>query len=341
MKILVTGAAGFIGFHVSLKLIERGDDVVGFDNVNNYYDPSLKQKRLSLLEEASNNSPGSFIFNKEDLADNKKVEICFQKNKFEKVINLAAQAGVRKSLQDPLSYVDSNIVGFVNILEGCRNHSIKHLIYASTSSVYGLNKKLPFSENDISDHPIQIYAATKRANELMAHSYSHLFKIPTTGLRFFTVYGPWGRPDMALFKFTRNIISGNPIQIYNHGKHSRDFTYIDDIVRGIILALDNVASPSDSWNALNPNPSSSSAPFNIYNIGSGSKVSLEEYISAIEEELGIKAKKEYLEMQLGDVEESSADISKISSQTGYESTVEYKEGVSRFIKWYKSYYLNS
>ena len=341
MKILVTGAAGFIGFHVSLKLIERGDDVVGFDNVNNYYDPSLKQKRLSLLEEASNNSPGSFIFNKEDLADNKKVEICFQKNKFEKVINLAAQAGVRKSLQDPLSYVDSNIVGFVNILEGCRNHSIKHLIYASTSSVYGLNKKLPFSENDISDHPIQIYAATKRANELMAHSYSHLFKIPTTGLRFFTVYGPWGRPDMALFKFTANIISGKPIQIYNHGKHSRDFTYIDDIVRGIILALDNVASPSDSWNALNPNPSSSSAPFNIYNIGSGSKVSLEEYISAIEEELGIKAKKEYLEMQLGDVEESSADISKISSQTGYESTVEYKEGVSRFIKWYKSYYLKS
>jgi len=341
MKILVTGAAGFIGFHVSLKLIERGDDVVGFDNVNNYYDPSLKQKRLSLLEEASNNSPGSFIFNKEDLADNKKVEICFQKNKFEKVINLAAQAGVRKSLQDPLSYVDSNIVGFVNILEGCRNHSIKHLIYASTSSVYGLNKKLPFSENDISDHPIQIYAATKRANELMAHSYSHLFKIPTTGLRFFTVYGPWGRPDMALFKFTANIISGKPIQIYNHGKHSRDFTYIDDIVRGIILALDNVAVPSDNWNALNPNPSSSSAPFNIYNIGSGSKVSLEEYISAIEEELGIKAKKEYLEMQLGDVEESSADISKISSQTGYESTVEYKEGVSRFIKWYKSYYLNS
>ena len=313
MKILVTGAAGFIGFHVSLKLIERGDDVVGFDNVNNYYDPSLKQKRLSLLEEASNNSPGNFIFNKEDLADTKKVEICFQKNKFEKVINLAAQAGVRKSLQDPLSYVDSNIVGFVNILEACRNHSIKHLIYASTSSVYGLNKKLPFSENDISDHPIQIYAATKRANELMAHSYSHLFKIPTTGLRFFTVYGPWGRPDMALFKFTRNIISGKPIQIYNHGKHSRDFTYIDDIVRGIILALDNVASPSDSWNALNPNPSSSSAPFNIYNIGSGSKVSLEEYISAIEEELGIKAKKEYLEMQLGDVEESSADISKISS----------------------------
>ena len=341
MKILVTGAAGFIGFHVSLKLIERGDDVVGFDNVNNYYDPSLKQKRLSLLEEASNNSPGSFIFNKEDLADNKKVEICFQKNKFEKVINLAAQAGVRKSLQDPLSYVDSNIVGFVNILEACRNHSIKHLIYASTSSVYGLNKKLPFSENDISDHPIQIYAATKRANELMAHSYSHLFKIPTTGLRFFTVYGPWGRPDMALFKFTRNIISGNPIQIYNHGKHSRDFTYIDDIVRGIILALDNVAVPSDNWNALNPNPSSSSAPFNIYNIGSGSKVSLEEYISAIEEELGIKAKKEYLEMQLGDVEESSADISKISSQTGYESTVECKEGVSRFIKWYKSYYLKS
>ena len=339
MKILVTGAAGFIGFHVSLKLIERGDDVVGFDNVNNYYDPSLKQKRLSLLEEASNNSPGNFIFNKEDLADTKKVEICFQKNKFEKVINLAAQAGVRKSLQDPLSYVDSNIVGFVNILEACRNHSIKHLIYASTSSVYGLNKKLPFSENDISDHPIQIYAATKRANELMAHSYSHLFKIPTTGLRFFTVYGPWGRPDMALFKFTRNIISGKPIQIYNHGKHSRDFTYIDDIVRGIILALDNVAVPSDNWNALNPNPSSSSAPFNIYNIGSGSKVSLEEYISAIEEELGIKAKKEYLEMQLGDVEESSADISKISSQTGYESTVEYEEGVSRFIKWYKSYYL--
>ena len=341
MKILVTGAAGFIGFHVSLKLIERGDDVVGLDNVNNYYDPSLKEKRLSLLEEASVNTKGSFSFYKEDLADREKVEICFQNNNFNKVINLAAQAGVRKSLEDPLSYIDSNIVGFVNILEACRHYSIKHLTYASTSSVYGLNRKLPFSESDIADHPIQIYAATKRANELMAHSYSHLFKIPTTGLRFFTVYGPWGRPDMALFKFTKNILSGKPIQIFNHGKHSRDFTYIDDIVNGIILASDKIASPSDKWSSLNPNPSSSSAPFNIYNIGSGSKVSLEEYISAIEAELGINAKKEYLEMQLGDVEESSADISKISAQTGYQPSIEYKEGVSRFIAWYKSYYLNS
>ena len=341
MKILVTGAAGFIGFHVSLKLIERGDDVVGLDNVNNYYDPSLKEKRLSLLEEDSVNTKGSFSFYKEDLADREKVELCFQNNNFNKVINLAAQAGVRKSLEDPFSYIDSNIVGFVNILEACRHYSIKHLTYASTSSVYGLNRKLPFSESDIADHPIQIYAATKRANELMAHSYSHLFKIPTTGLRFFTVYGPWGRPDMALFKFTKNILSGKPIQIFNHGKHSRDFTYIDDIVNGIILASDKIASPSDKWSSLNPNPSSSSAPFNIYNIGSGSKVSLEEYISAIEAELGINAKKEYLEMQLGDVEESSADISKISAQTGYQPSIEYKEGVSRFIKWYKSYYLNS
>jgi UDP-glucuronate 4-epimerase len=337
VKVLVTGVAGFIGFNVAKALILRGDTVVGIDNVNDYYDQSLKEDRLKHLKKLSAESNLSFKFVRGDISNQSTVNECFQ-DSFDRVINLAAQAGVRKSLEDPQSYVDSNIIGFVNILEACRYNEVDHLTYASTSSVYGLNSKLPFKEDEVSDHPIQLYAATKRANELLAHSYSYLFNLPTTGLRFFTVYGPWGRPDMALFLFTKNILEGKPIQVFNEGNHSRDFTYIDDIVKGIILSSDSPAKPNPDWDGNNPDPSSSSSPFRVMNIGNGDKVPLENYIGAIEEELGVKAIKEYMPLQPGDVPDSLADLTKLFNETGYKPSVLYREGVTNFVKWYRSYY---
>ena len=337
MKVLVTGIAGFIGFHVGKALLERGDEVIGIDNINDYYDPNLKEDRLKELykvEHIKNN----FDFIKGNIADQALINGVFKKNKFDRVINLAAQAGVRKSLEDPFSYLESNINGFVNILEGCRYQNVAHLTYASTSSVYGLNEKKPFQETDVADHPIQLYAATKRSNELMAHSYSHLFNLPTTGLRFFTVYGPWGRPDMALFLFTKAIIEGRPIKLFNNGRHSRDFTYIDDIVSGIIMISDNPAKPNKNWDPKKQDPSSSSAPFNVFNIGNGQRVELLDYVSAIEEELNMKASKEFLPLQPGDVPDSLASLEKLSIETKYEPKVYYKEGIRKFIQWYKTYY---
>ena len=338
MKILVTGIAGFIGFHLSRALLRRGDEVVGIDNLNDYYDKNLKLDRLKKLNEEFGKK-GVLTFVEGDISDKEVVEDSFKNHSFNRVVNLAAQAGVRKSLEDPLSYIESNITGFVNILESCRYGEIEHLVYASTSSVYGLNESMPFSETEIADHPIQLYAATKRSNELLAHSYSHLFNLPTTGLRFFTVYGPWGRPDMALFLFTKSILEGKPIKVFNNGNHTRDFTYVDDIVNGIILSSDNVPQVNKNWNSDLPDPSSSSAPFRVMNIGNGNKVSLFDYISAIERELNIKAKMELLPLQPGDVPDSLASLKKIKLETGYNPEVSYKEGVNRFIKWYKSYYL--
>ena len=339
MKILITGAAGFIGFHTSKKCVLRGDEVIGFDNLNDYYDPSLKIDRLTELKKIDESSKGSFTFIKGDLVNKEDLDKCFNMQP-QRVINLAAQAGVRKSLEKPQTYIESNVVGFVNILEACRYNEIDHLTYASTSSVYGLNSKLPFSEKEPTDHPIQLYAASKRANELLAHSYSSLFNLPTTGLRFFTVYGPWGRPDMALFLFTKNIIEGKPIKVFNNGKHSRDFTFIDDIVEGILLSSDNPSKPDPYWDGLLPNPSTSSCPYRVMNIGNGKKVPLEDYISAIEEELGINAIKEYLPLQQGDIPDSLADLTMISQQTGYSPKTSFRKGVKEFIKWYKSYYLS-
>ena len=337
MKILITGVAGFIGFHVAYAALKRGDQVIGIDNLNDYYDPSLKEDRLQQLNSLVKETKGKFTFIKGDIADLESIEQCFEEE-IDRVINLAAQAGVRKSLEDPHVYVRSNVVGFVNILEACRHNNINHLTYASTSSVYGLNEKLPFSEEHIADHPIQLYAATKRSNELLAHSYSYLFNLPTTGLRFFTVYGPWGRPDMALFIFVKNILEGQPIKVFNRGNHSRDFTYIDDIVKGIISSSDTPASSNPSWDPANPDPSTSSTPFRILNIGNGKKVNLKNYILEIERNLGVKAIKDYLPLQPGDVTNSLSDISKISRETGYKSTVSYTEGVAKFIDWYKDYY---
>ena len=339
MKILITGAAGFIGFHVSKICVLRGDEVIGFDNLNDYYDPSLKKDRLTELKKIDESSEGSFTFIKGDLANKEDLDKCFNMQP-QRVINLAAQAGVRKSLEKPQTYIDSNVVGFVNILEACRYNEIDHLTYASTSSVYGLNSKLPFSEKEPSDHPIQLYAASKRANELLAHSYSSLFNLPTTGLRFFTVYGPWGRPDMALFLFTKNIIEGKPIKVFNNGKHSRDFTFIDDIVEGILLSSDSPSKPNPDWDGLIPDPSTSSHPYRVMNIGNGKKVPLEDYISAIEEELGINAIKEYLPLQQGDIPDSLADLTMISQQTGYNPKTSFRKGIKEFIKWYKSYYFS-
>jgi UDP-glucuronate 4-epimerase len=337
MKILITGVAGFIGFHTAKESLLRGDDVVGVDNVNDYYDISLKEARLKELNLIEKASPAVFTFIRGNIANKDVIEACFDKEP-KRVINLAAQAGVRKSLEDPDSYIESNIVGFVNILEACRHHKVDHLTYASTSSVYGLNSRLPFSEKEISDHPIQLYAASKRSNELLAHSYSYLFNLPTTGLRFFTVYGPWGRPDMALFLFTKSVIEGKPIKVFNHGNHSRDFTYIDDIVKGILLASDKPSKANPNWDGNKPDPSTSSCPYRVMNIGSGNRVSLENYISAIEDELGMKAKRKYLPLQPGDVPDSLADLEMLKDETGYNPEVSYKEGISKFIQWYKSYY---
>lgn len=331
--ILVTGVAGFVGFHLSQRLLEEGFEIVGIDNVNSYYETQLKHDRLAQIQ-----NHDKFHFFKVDLANKKEVEGIFWKQKFDTVINLAAQAGVRYSLENPTAYIDSNLAGFTNILEGCRKHEIKHLIYASSSSVYGANTKMPFSVHDNVDHPVSLYAATKKANELMAHTYSHLFGLPTTGLRFFTVYGPWGRPDMAYFSFTQKILSGEPIKVFNHGKMKRDFTYIDDIVEGIVRLISNVPQQDQDWDREKPDPSTSYAPYRIYNIGNNKPVDLMEFINTLEDLLETKANIEFLPMQPGDVEATYADISDLQEVVGYEPTTSVREGLEQFVKWYKQYY---
>lgn len=338
MKVLVTGAAGFIGFNVAKKLLERGDDVVGFDIVNDYYDPALKEARLKVLEETAEQTQQSFIFIRANLADKATVDECFKDHQFDRVIHLAAQAGVRYSLENPLSYVESNLIGFTNIIEACRYAKTPHLTYASTSSVYGANTTMPFSEKHGVNHPVQFYAATKRANELMAHSYSHLFALPTTGLRFFTVYGPWGRPDMALFKFTKNIIEGQSIPVFNHGNHTRDFTFISDIVESVIRSSDQIAQPDPNWDSTNPDPSTSYAPFRIFNIGNNNPVKLIEYIQAIEKALGKKAILELLPLQPGDVPDTFADSTALEQSIGYKPSVSVEDGVQQFVDWYRNFY---
>lgn len=338
MKVLVTGAAGFIGFHVSKKLLERGDDVVGFDNINNYYDPALKEARVSLLKQTSTCNSGNFTFIRANLADKVAVDQCFKDHQFDRVIHLAAQAGVRYSIENPMSYVESNIIGFTNIIEACRYAQTPHLTYASTSSVYGANTTMPFSEKHSVDHPIQFYAATKRANELMAHSYSHLFELPTTGLRFFTVYGPWGRPDMALFKFTKNIIEEKSIPVFNHGNHTRDFTFVEDIAEGVIRSSDQIAQPNSDWDSNTPDPSTSNAPFRIFNIGNNNPVKLIEYIQAIEKALGKEAILDLLPLQPGDVPDTFADSSALEKSVGYKPSVSVDDGVKQFVDWYRDFY---
>jgi UDP-glucuronate 4-epimerase len=338
LKVLVTGNAGFIGFHTAEKLLKRGEEVVGIDNVNDYYDTSLKESRLELLEKTAQETGSKYTCIRGNLADLGLVNQCFQDYKFDRVIHLAAQAGVRYSLENPHSYVQSNIVAFTNVLEACRHANTPHLTYASTSSVYGANTTMPFSEQHGVDHPLQFYAATKRANELMAHSYSHLFQLPTTGLRFFTVYGPWGRPDMALFKFTKNIIAGEPIPVFNHGKHSRDFTYIDDIVEGVLRASDQIAKSDSIWSSDHPSPATSNAPFRVFNIGNNQPVQLIEYIEAIEAALGKTAIKELLPLQAGDVPDTFADSMALEAATGYKPQTTVKNGVKNFVDWYQSFY---
>lgn len=338
MKILVTGNAGFIGFHTVRRLLERGDSVVGFDVVNEYYDPTLKEARLEQLRQVAEGATGDYTFIRENLADMEAVRACFEQHRFDRVIHLAAQAGVRFSLVNPHAYVQSNIVGFVNLLEACRHSKVAHLTYASTSSVYGANTKLPFSEHDSADHPLQFYAATKRANELMAHSYSHLFALPTTGLRFFTVYGPWGRPDMALFLFTKKVLADEPIPVFNHGNHTRDFTYVDDIVEGVIRASDSPAQPDVSWNSALPDSATSNAPFRIFNIGNSNPVRLVQYIEAIESALGKKAKLEMLPLQPGDVPDTFADVTELERAVGYRPMTTVTDGVAKFVAWYISYF---
>jgi UDP-glucuronate 4-epimerase len=333
MKLLLTGAAGFIGFHTSQILLARGDEVVGLDNLNDYYDVSLKEARLAQLKKFPN-----FRFVKMDVADREGMAALFKQEKFERVIHLAAQAGVRYSIQNPLAYIDSNVVGFANILEGCRHNSLEHLVYASTSSVYGANTKMPFSVHQNVDHPLSFYAATKKANELMAHTYAHLYQLPVTGLRFFTVYGPWGRPDMALFLFTKNILAGKPIDVFNYGNHRRDFTYVDDIAQGVVRAVDRPAQPNADWNSDQPDPATSKAPYRLYNIGNNSPVELLKYIECIEQNLGKKAQKNLLPLQAGDVPDTSADVDDLVRDVGYKPATPVEEGVRRFIEWYVGYY---
>ena len=332
MKVLVTGSAGFIGSALSIRLLDRGDDVVGLDNHNNYYDPDLKEARLSRYLD---NPKYEHI--RADIEDKELITEIFESYKFDGVINLAAQAGVRYSIENPHAYLNSNILGFGNILEGCRNSSVSHLVYASSSSVYGSNTEMPFSIHHNVDHPLSLYAASKKANELMAHTYSHLYKLPTTGLRFFTVYGPWGRPDMALFKFTDAILSGKKIQIFNYGKHRRDFTYIDDIVEGVVRVLDKPAESNPNWSGEAPDPGSSLAPWRVYNIGNNSPVELMDYISAIEDSLGITVEKELLPLQPGDVPDTFADVDDLVRDYDYKPSINVKEGVEKFIDWYKEY----
>lgn len=333
MKILVTGAAGFIGSALSERLLARGDEVIGLDNLNDYYDVSLKEARLARLQGQPN-----FTFIKAGLEDREAVNELFRTHQPQRVVNLAAQAGVRYSLENPLAYIDANIVGFTNILEGCRHHGVEHLVYASSSSVYGANTRMPFSVHHNVDHPVSLYAASKKANELMAHTYSHLFNLPTTGLRFFTVYGPWGRPDMALFMFTKAILAGKPIDVFNYGKHRRDFTYIDDIVEGVIRTLDNVAQPNPAWSGDQPDPGTSRAPYRIYNIGSNRPVELLRYIEVLEDCLGKKAEKNLLPLQPGDVPDTYADVDALVDDVGYRPSTPVEEGVSRFVDWYRGYY---
>ena len=333
MKILVTGAAGFIGMHTSERLLARGDEVVGLDNLNDYYDPTLKEARLARLTPHA-----GFRFVKMDVADRAGMERLFAEEKFDRVIHLAAQAGVRYSLQNPQAYIDSNVVGFMNILEGCRHAKVQHLVYASSSSVYGGNTKMPFSERDSVDHPVSIYAATKKANELMAHTYSHLYGLPTTGLRFFTVYGPWGRPDMALFLFTKAILEGRPIDVFNHGKMKRDFTFVDDIVEGVIRTLDRTAAADAAFDSNKPDPGRSNAPYRVFNIGNHNPVQLMDFVAAIEDTLGVTAQKNFLPLQDGDVPATYADTEALNAWTGFAPATSVKDGVARFVAWYRDYY---
>jgi len=333
MKILVTGAAGFIGFHTSKVLLERGDTVVGLDNFNDYYDVALKESRASVLDDYD-----KFKMVRINLADRDAMEALFAEEKFDKVVHLAAQAGVRYSIENPHSYIESNIVGTLHILEGCRHNDVKHLTYASSSSIYGANTTMPFSIHQNVDHPLALYGATKKANELMAHTYSNLYALPTTGLRFFTVYGPYGRPDMALFMFTKNIIEGKPIDVFNYGKHRRDFTYIDDIVEGVVRTMDHTAQPNEDWDPANPDPGTSMAPYRIYNIGNSQPVELMSYIEAIEDRLGMKAEKNLLPLQAGDVPDTWADTSDLVADVDYQPSTPIEVGVKNFVDWYLEFY---
>ncbi|NNF41300.1 MAG: NAD-dependent epimerase [Woeseiaceae bacterium] len=333
MKVLITGAAGFIGFTTAKKLLDRGETVVGLDNFNDYYDVALKEARAAILDGYDN-----FSMHRIDLADREAIETLFASNKFDKVVHLAAQAGVRYSIENPHAYIDSNIVGTLHILEGCRHNDVEHLVYASSSSVYGANSAMPFSIHQNVDHPLALYGATKKANELMAHTYSNLYGLPTTGLRFFTVYGPWGRPDMALFLFTRSIIAGKPIDVFNYGKHKRDFTYIDDIVEGVVRTMDNTATANAEWDAANPDPGTSRVPYRIYNIGNQQPVELMDYIGAIEEYLGKTAEKNLLPLQPGDVPDTWADTRDLAADVGYQPSTPITVGVKNFVEWYLEFY---
>ena len=333
MKILVTGAAGFIGFYAAKQLLERGETVVGLDNFNDYYDVRLKESRAAVLEPFDN-----FSMVRLDLADRAGMEALFAKEKFDKVVHLAAQAGVRYSIENPHSYIDSNIVGTMNVLEGCRYNDVQHLVYASSSSVYGANAAMPFSIHQNVDHPLALYGASKKANELMAHTYSNLYELPTTGLRFFTVYGPYGRPDMALFLFTKNILEGKPIDVFNYGNHRRDFTFVEDIVEGVIRTMDHTAEPNPDWDPMQPDPGTSRAPYRIYNIGNQQPVELMRYIEVIEECLGKEAEKNLLPMQPGDVPDTYADVEDLVADVDYRPNTPIEEGVKRFVDWYLDYY---
>ncbi len=333
MKLLVTGAAGFIGFHLSRRLLERGDEVVGLDNVNDYYDPQLKEDRVEMLRDYDD-----FVFERIDLADGEGMERVFDTHDFDRVVHLAAQAGVRYSLTNPEVYIESNLAGFGNILEGCRHQEVDHLVYASSSSVYGANTSMPFSVQDNVDHPVSLYAATKKSNELMAHSYASLYDLPVTGLRFFTVYGPWGRPDMALFLFTDAMLKGEPIDVYNYGDMSRDFTYIDDIIEGVVRVTDNVAAPNPQWSGDSPDASTSYAPYRLYNIGNNSPVPLMEMIETLEECLGIEAEKNFMPMQPGDVKATYADVEALIDDVDFRPDTPLSEGIASFVAWYREYY---
>ncbi|MCG8611241.1 MAG: NAD-dependent epimerase [Pseudomonadales bacterium] len=333
MKILVTGTAGFIGSTLAIRLLERGDEVVGLDNLNDYYDVNLKYARLKRLEPYD-----KFTDLRVGVEERDRMQAIFEEHKPDRVVHLAAQAGVRYSLENPHAYIDANLVGFTNILEGCRHNNVEHLVYASSSSVYGANESMPFSVHDNVDHPVSLYAASKKANELMAHTYSHLFNLPTTGLRFFTVYGPWGRPDMALFLFTKKILAGEPIDVFNYGNHRRDFTYIDDIVEGVIRTLDNVAQPNENWDGKQPDPGTSKAPYRIYNIGSNRPVELLRYIEILEECLGKKAEKNLLPLQPGDVPDTYANVDDLIADVDYQPATVIEDGVARFVEWYREFY---
>jgi UDP-glucuronate 4-epimerase len=332
-KILVTGAAGFIGFHLSRRLLERGNEVVGVDNMNPYYDVTLKEARLLLLEKN-----GAFRFIRADIADRKAMAALFEEERFDIVVNLAAQAGVRYSLENPYAYVESNIAGFMNVLEGCRHQHVRHLVFASSSSVYGANTRMPFSVHDNVDHPLSLYAATKKANELMAHTYASLYGLPCTGLRFFTVYGPWGRPDMALFLFTRAILEGRPIDVFNEGQMERDFTYIDDIVEGVARIMERIPVPDAAWNGASPDPAISFAPYRLYNIGNNQPVALMDFIAILEGHLGREAKKNFLPMQAGDVPATFADVDDLMADADFKPATPIEEGIRRFVAWYHEYY---